>query len=142
LNCKEIEELLSPYIDGELNREEIIKVENHILECKECKELLKDFQLIKSKIKSIEIPQISQRVERKILGYNRLRNYFLRLIFSTSLLTGLGALLILTLGNQPTIVEEKPKEYYIVKEERTPYMEVLYETDGDYMLTNYEGGSL
>jgi len=142
LNCKEIEELLSPYIDGELNREEIIKVEKHILECKKCNELLKDFQLIKSKIKSIEIPQVSLRIERKILGYNRLRNYFLRLIFSTSLLTGLGALLILTIGNQPTIVEEKPKEYYIVKEERTPYMEVLYETDGDYMLTNYEGGSL
>ena len=142
MNCKEIEELLSPYIDGELNREEIIKVEKHILECKKCNELLKDFQLIKSKIKSIEIPQVSLRIERKILGYNRLRNYFLRLIFSTSLLTGLGALLILTIGNQPTIVEEKPKEYYIVKEERTPYMEVLYETDGDYMLTNYEGGSL
>ena len=142
MNCKEIEELLSPYIDSELNREKIIEVEKHILECKKCKELLKDFQLIKNKIKSIEIPQISLRVERKILGYNRVRNYFLRLILSTSLLTGLGALLILTLGNQPSIVEEKPKEYYIVKEERTPYMEILYETDGDYMLTNYEGGSL
>ncbi len=142
MNCKETEELLSPYIDGELNREEIIKVEKHILECKKCGELLKDFKLIKNKIKSIEIPQVSLRVERKILGYNRIRNYFLRLIFSTSLLTGLGALLILTLGNQPSIVEEKPKEYYIVKEERTPYMEILYETDGDYMLTNYEGGSL
>ncbi len=142
MNCKETEELLSPYIDGELNREEIIKVEKHILECKKCGELLKDFKLIKNKIKSIEIPQVSLRVERKILGYNRLRNYFLRLIFSTSLLTGLGALLILTLGNQPSIVEEKPKEYYIVKEERTPYMEILYETDGDYILTNYEGGSL
>jgi hypothetical protein len=142
LNCKETEELLSPYIDGELNREEIIKVEKHILECKKCGELLKDFKLIKNKIKSIEIPQVSLRVERKILGYNRIRNYFLRLIFSTSLLTGLGALLILTLGNQPSTVEEKPKEYYIVKEERTPYMEILYETDGDYILTNYEGGSL
>lgn len=142
MNCKETEELLSPYIDGELNREEIIKVEKHILECKKCGELLKDFNLIKNKIKSIEIPQVSLRVERKILGYNRIRNYFLRLIFSTSLLTGLGALLILTLGNQPSIVEEKPKEYYIVKEERTPYMEILYETDGDYILTNYEGGSL
>ncbi len=142
MNCKETEELLSPYIDGELNREEIIKVEKHILECKKCGELLKDFKLIKNKIKSIEIPQVSLRVERKILGYNRIRNYFLRLIFSTSLLTGLGALLILTLGNQPSIVEEKPKEYYIVKEERTPYMEILYETDGDYILTNYEGGSL
>lgn len=142
MNCSKIEELLSPYIDGELSRDEIIRVERHILECKNCEELLKDFQLIKEKVRGIEIPQPSLRIKKKIIGYARPRNYFLRIIFSASLLTGLGALLVLTLGHQPYIAEEKPKEYYIMKEERTPYMEILYETEGDYILTNYEGGSL
>jgi len=53
----------------------------------------------------------------------------------------LGALLILTLGHQSNITEEEPKEYYIMKEESTPYMEIVYEKEGNYILTNYEGGS-
>jgi len=141
LNCKRIEELLSPYIDGELKRDDIIKVDNHFEECKKCRKLLKDFQLVKEMVRRIEIPRPSLRIEKKILGYGRRRNYFLRFIFSTSLLSGLGALLILTLGHQSNITEEEPKEYYIMKEESTPYMEIVYEKEGNYILTNYEGGS-
>jgi len=142
VKCSEIEELLSPYIDGELNRDNIIKVENHVEECKKCKNLLEDLQSIKEMVRGIEIPYPSESIGKRIVDYRRSRNYFLRFIFSTSLLTGLGALLILTLGHPSHLVEEKPKEYYIMKEEKNPYMEILYETEGNYILTNYEGGSL
>jgi len=84
LNCKRIEELLSPYIDGELKRDDIIRVDNHFEECEKCRKLLKDFQLVKEMVRSIEIPRPSLRIEKKILGYGRRRNYFLRFIFSTS----------------------------------------------------------
>ncbi|MCK4225790.1 zf-HC2 domain-containing protein [candidate division WOR-3 bacterium] len=141
MNCKKVEELLSSYIDGELERDDIIKVESHIKECSECKAKLEHYQSIKEMVKSIEIPSPSYRVERNIIGYARRRNYFLRFIFSTSLLTGLGALLILTFGHTAPPVVEKPKEYYMVKEEKNPYMEIVYEKEGNYILTNYEGGS-
>ena len=36
MNCTEIRELISSYIDGELSEEEAIKFENHIKACKDC----------------------------------------------------------------------------------------------------------
>jgi len=141
LNCELIKELLSSYIDGELDREDIIKIENHLAKCKDCRKLLQDYQSIKKMIRSIEIPKPSKRIHERIVVYPRRRSYFLRFIFSTSLLVVLGALLIPFLRWNQKVTQKETKEYYIMKEEQRPYTEVVYKQKGNFVLTNYEGGS-
>ncbi|MCK4420904.1 zf-HC2 domain-containing protein [candidate division WOR-3 bacterium] len=144
MNCERIEELLSPYVDGELLTAEIQEVDDHLEKCEKCRELLVDFQSLSIMVKSIEIPEPSVKIRSRVIGYQARRNYFLRFIFSTSLLMGLGALLFHIVGptSIPVMsVKDEPKKYYIVKEERAPYIETVYETEGNYILTTYEGGS-
>jgi hypothetical protein len=64
-----------------------------------------------------------------------------RLAVSASLLLILGTLVAPFFRSEETIAQETPKEYYIVKEEKTPYSEVYYEREGNFVLTSYSGGS-
>ncbi|MFC7392044.1 anti-sigma factor family protein [Scopulibacillus cellulosilyticus] len=67
-----VEELLSPYIDDELNSEERKAVEQHLKTCKQCREEVEDLRFLKTQMlsayKTIEIPDIGfeQEVIRKI----------------------------------------------------------------------------
>lgn len=142
MDCSRFEELISPYMDGELATEEIIRLEKHFDKCSSCRKLLQDFQMIRQKTRKMEIPHPSIKIEKAIVGYGTRKNYFLRFIFSTSLFFGIGALLFQILSTPEVIVKENPKDYYIVKEEEAPYIETVYEKQGNYILTDYEGGSL
>ncbi|MBM7644136.1 anti-sigma factor RsiW [Scopulibacillus daqui] len=65
-------ELLSPYIDDELNGEERRLVEDHIKTCKQCQEEVEELRFLKAQMQSfyqgIDIPDISfeEAVIRKI----------------------------------------------------------------------------
>lgn len=142
MNCESIKEFISAYIDAELERTDIIKVEEHIGKCKNCSDTLKSYQNISYSICSIEIPKPSEKVLKRIIFFPRRKVYRLRRIaVSASLLLILGTLLAPVFRTEETIAQETPKEYYIVKEEKTPYSEVYYERDGNFVLTNYSGGS-
>lgn len=160
MKCNKIEDLLSPYLDGELERDDIIRVEKHLSECEKCSLTLKSFVLIKQKVRRIEIPEVDRTVRekvlsgagrrkyfqpvklwREVLAFSRSRRHILRFIFSTSLLVVLGALLIPLLRTDNKVTQKNPKQYYIMKEEKGPYTEVVYEKEGNYVLTNYRGGS-
>jgi predicted anti-sigma-YlaC factor YlaD len=142
MNCEIVKELLSPYIDAELERVEIIKVEKHIEKCEKCKKLLIDYQNISYSVRSIPIPRPSEKVLKRILLFPRRRVYLLRrLAVSASFMIILGSLMIPLLRTEKKIAEENPKEYYIVREEKTPYTEVYYEREGNFVLTSYSGGS-
>jgi predicted anti-sigma-YlaC factor YlaD len=142
MNCEYIKELLSAYIDAELDRANIIKVEEHIEECEKCKKILKKYQNISLSICSIEIPKPSEKAIKRIIMFPKRKVYRLRkLAVGASFLVLLGALIIPLFQTEENIVQENPKEYYIVKEEKTPYTEVHYEREGNFVLTSYSGGS-
>ena len=42
MDCDKVKQLLSSYIDGELNEEEKIEFDNHIAQCSSCKEEFND----------------------------------------------------------------------------------------------------
>lgn len=46
LSCEEVSSLLSAYYDNELSKEELLKVENHLSECKKCREKLAEMKNI------------------------------------------------------------------------------------------------
>jgi hypothetical protein len=142
MSCESIKELISAYIDAELERADILKVEGHIEKCKNCSNTLKSYQDISSSIYSIEIPKPSEKVFKRIILFPRRKVYRLRRVAVTaSLLVILGTLFAPLFRTEEAIAQETPKEYYIVKEEKTPYAEVYYERDGNFVLTSYSGGS-
>ena len=140
--CESIKELISAYVDAELERVDIIKVEEHIEKCENCNNILESYQNISYRISSIEIPKPSEKVLRNIILFPRRKVYRLRRIaVSASLLVILGTLLVPLFRTEENIAQETPKEYYIVKEEKAPYTEVYYEREGNFVLTSYSGGS-
>jgi predicted anti-sigma-YlaC factor YlaD len=142
MSCESIKELISAYIDAELERVDILRVEEHIEECESCKNILKSYQNISYNISSIEIPEPSEKVFKRIFLFPRRKVYRLRKIaVSASLLVILGTLIAPLVRTEENITQETPKEYYIVKEEETPYTEVYYEREGNFVLTSYSGGS-
>lgn len=143
MSCESFKELISAYIDAELGRADIIKVEKHIQECEKCNNLLKSYQNISFDIRGIEIPKPSDRTLRRIRLFPRRKVYRLRkLALSASLLVILGMFIApLLKTEEKSIAQETPKEYYIVREEQNPYTEVHYEREGNYVLTSYTGGS-
>lgn len=46
MNCKELEDLLSPYLDGELDTAQRADVEQHLPGCAACQRVLKDLQVM------------------------------------------------------------------------------------------------
>jgi len=143
MSCGTIKELISAYIDAELESVDIIRVEEHVAKCENCNNILTSYQNISYSVRSIEIPQPSEKVLKRIILFPRRKVYRLRrLAVSASLLIILGTLLSPLLRTQENIIaQETPKEYYIVKEEKTPYSEVYYEREGNFVLTSYSGGS-
>lgn len=143
MSCKNIKELLSAYIDGELDRIDILRVEEHIEECENCVNILESYKSISINVKSIEIPKPSEKVLKNIMLFPRRKIYRLRrLAVGTCFILILGTLLIpLIKTEEQNITQESPKEYYVVKEEQTPYTEVHYEREGNFVLTSYSGGS-
>jgi hypothetical protein len=143
MKCEAFKELLSAYLDAELERVDILKVEEHIQECENCANTLKSYESMSISIRSIDIPKPSQKVLRNIAIFPRRKVYRLRkLAVGTSFLVMLGLLLTpLFKTEEKNIVQENPKEYYIVKEEKTPYTDVHYEREGNFVLTSYSGGS-
>jgi hypothetical protein len=142
MSCESIKELISAYIDAELERADILKVEEHIEKCEYCNNVLKSYQNISSCIYAIEIPKPSGKVLKRIIMFPRRKAYRVRrLAVSASLLLILGTLVAPFFRSEETIAQETPKEYYIVKEEKTPYSEVYYEREGNFVLTSYSGGS-
>jgi predicted anti-sigma-YlaC factor YlaD len=142
MSCESIKELISAYVDAELERDDILRVEEHIGKCETCKNILKSYQNISSRIYCIEIPKLSERVFKRIILFPRRKVYRLRRVaVSASLLIIIGTLIAPLLRTEKNIAQENPKDYYIVKEEKTPYSEVYYEREGNFVLTSYSGGS-
>jgi len=70
MDCRDIKELLSAYIDGALSQEERAQVEEHLKTCKECSESLAALKEAVSQIKGLEEveppPLLAKRIMKAI----------------------------------------------------------------------------
>ena len=55
MDCRKIEQLISPYVDGELTRAETDMVRAHLSACADCQQEYEDFVLISSVMKSVSL---------------------------------------------------------------------------------------
>jgi len=66
MNCKQIEKLLSPYLENELSQEKKSLVESHIKECPQCSELLSYMREAKNSLAEIPEIDVSQSLMKKL----------------------------------------------------------------------------
>ncbi len=76
MKCKKARRLISDYIDNNLNKKKKFRVENHLKECKECSEFLKDLKEIVKKTKNLEQFHPSENLWLKIKA-DLMENYIL-----------------------------------------------------------------
>lgn len=75
MKCKDFDELLHLYLDGELKEKESKKIEEHLLACQRCSEKLQELKSLEEKAKGIKIAEPSaiywktftQEVRNKII---------------------------------------------------------------------------
>ncbi len=65
MNCKEVQENLSVYLDNELEASERARLEEHLADCPACQEELQDLQMIVEQLSSLDemIPPLGFRTE-------------------------------------------------------------------------------
>ena len=66
MNCEHIEELLSPYLENELSREQRQTVADHLQACSECRELLSLLQEVSTSLTAFPEVEISPELRRQL----------------------------------------------------------------------------
>jgi hypothetical protein len=66
MSCKQIEKLLSPYLENDLSQEKKTLVENHIKKCPQCSELLSLMREAKNSLAEIPEFDISPSLRKKL----------------------------------------------------------------------------
>jgi len=68
MKCKDLRELLSAYVDGELGHTEMALVEAHLVECDECQRVLEDYRNISKQISSLRAIPIETDIVAKTMA--------------------------------------------------------------------------
>jgi len=66
MNCRQIENLLSPYLENDLSQEKKILVENHIKKCPQCSELLSFMREAKTSLAEMPEFEVSPSLRKKL----------------------------------------------------------------------------
>lgn len=130
MDCRKIEQLISPYVDGELTRAEMDMVKAHLSACTDCQQEYEGLMQLSSVMKSInreEVPApkgfsaaVMQRIreEEKVVPLTRKTHWWGRhwkqtvagiaaatvLMVSTTLMNGIGPLVQIA-DNPPSILQ-------------------------------------
>jgi anti-sigma factor RsiW len=67
MNCKGIDSLLSPYIDGELSGREMRSVREHLNVCATCSAELEVVRMLKSDLTSLPEPDCDEQFEERLV---------------------------------------------------------------------------
>ncbi|MCO7227333.1 anti-sigma factor [Pleionea sp. CnH1-48] len=65
--CKQIETLLSGYIDGELTQQQSQKVHLHISSCDDCRKMLEELKQLKVNVGNMEKPAMPEEILDEIM---------------------------------------------------------------------------
>lgn len=68
MECKHMEKLLSPYLDGDLDNPEKRSVENHLEECGSCREMLSLMQEVNTSLQTFPEAEISPSLQKRLLS--------------------------------------------------------------------------
>ena len=80
MECKDMEKLLSPYLDGDLGDPEKRSVENHLQECFSCREMLDLMQEVNASLQAFPEAEISPSLQKRLLSIPE-RKYKFRFSF-------------------------------------------------------------
>ncbi|MBN1233833.1 MAG: zf-HC2 domain-containing protein [Candidatus Coatesbacteria bacterium] len=73
MNCKEFHLLASAFIDNELSSQDVVKVNNHLRECANCRKYLESMRMIDEAFKKpMDNPSIKEFAENKMIIMNTL----------------------------------------------------------------------
>jgi len=115
MDCRDIKELLSAYIDGALSTEERARVEEHLKTCKECSESLTALKEAVSQIKSLKEVEPPPLLARRIMkAIKKEARYPLRIripLQAAAMIAIAFTSIYLYKSFQPAPVKEFQKEY-------------------------------
>lgn len=67
MDCREVEELLSPYLDRELDDESMAEVDEHLKTCSECRQKLEFFAGVKAAARSLPDKDVPADLHAKVM---------------------------------------------------------------------------
>ena len=98
MKCNKAMERISEYIDGALDREKKIALEEHLQDCRRCKGVLKDFQKIKNAAGKLEILSPNKAgwdsIQRKLIKKQK----FSFQLFRPAMAFGAAILIVVVMG--------------------------------------------
>jgi predicted anti-sigma-YlaC factor YlaD len=68
MECKRIEALISPYLDGDLGSVEKASVETHLHDCTRCREMLALLREVSASLRNLPEVEISPDLQRRLLA--------------------------------------------------------------------------
>jgi anti-sigma factor RsiW len=68
MNCRELEGLITFYIDGELSQDEVKSLEEHILECRDCQESLRELRMVKEALRRAPLEEVPAELHGLIMS--------------------------------------------------------------------------
>ncbi|RKZ22662.1 hypothetical protein DRQ23_04630 [bacterium] len=146
MNCKDVKKYLSDYIDGLLPSEMKEEFESHLNQCSECRSLVEDVKAIQKETLRIKIPQLNpymfQRIKHRVESETQPSPF--RVLYRVAM--GMSFILIaialsLYFFKPSYRIAGRSKDLYIIKEEKSGYQFPVYTSEGNYVLTSYQGGT-
>ncbi len=71
MNCRDAEEILSAYLDGQLSDSERDSLEDHLKQCENCRESLREISLIKDALSSLQEVPVPEGLHDRIMAAAR-----------------------------------------------------------------------
>ena len=140
IECKVVEDLLFGYVDKTLNNESKKLVENHLKDCKDCKEKLNE--ILKENKQNEKIQQREIDYLKKIKNKSRIKSILIAIGIIIIILILLYLIKFIRISNTMGKAERslKSQNYYCEKQENSGEDSVsvskTYYKDGKYKITN------
>lgn len=94
MNCKEVEVLISGYIDCELTQQESQRVRIHIEECESCGKIYRELKQVKEKMGELSYPntdlEMLEEMENDLLSNTGQWSAWILILVSAAIFTGIG----------------------------------------------------
>lgn len=130
-------ELLSGYLDGELDKEQKEKIEKHLEECKFCKHELEELKQLDEYVRSMEVEEPSREfifnLNRRVMGKIKKKSRFFLFRISPVLVPVTVALLVLIV-----LIKIYQPSRFASSDDRIFYMEIEAKKDLDIQIPEFD----
>ncbi len=116
MNCKELEELLSGYIEGTLNQAVAEEVEAHLAGCSRCREKMHQMRALVGRLKDLEMVEPSAGFEARLWGQLRRESSPRSRGWVFSPISALAALFLLVAAGYLFLSRPPQRRSYLISE--------------------------